>query len=60
MESYKVFILKDGPFYWNGRKWCIGPYESKCYPTRGDAETALILAKKKAEKAEIVEGSLKV
>jgi len=59
MESFKVFILKDGPYYWNGRKWCMGPYRSKCYGTQGDAETALILAKKKAERAEIVEATLK-
>jgi len=60
MENFKVFVLKDGPFYWNGRKWCMGPYESRCYGTMADAENALELAKKKAAKAEIVEATLKV
>ena len=46
MENFKVFVLKDGPVYWNGRKWCMGPYESRCYGTMADAETALELAKK--------------
>jgi hypothetical protein len=58
MESYKVFILKDGPFYWTGTEWNASPFEAKCYGERKHAEKALKDAK--GEKPQVTVGFLKI
>lgn len=60
MENYKVFILKDGPFFWDGRKWVDSPQSVRCYCSAAEANAVLVVAKKGSMNPQIVEATLKL